>query len=328
MNRAESPAPLTASTRVVRAIGWMSGLLVCHLLASSAFWASVGADHNLARNDANFHAKPAHLQLVITGDSHARNAIAAGHLAPRSVNVAIGGSSIIKINHRLPHLLDSGKTVDTVLLTADDHVFVHKERNEYHPVALWGRHIDFLQLAREFDEPKPMWVNWFRAKAMPYVDELPLWVTWLRGTRSHFRNQALTGRMDQLTPRKRMKNSLQRFDGIFGDEEIIDPLKRDYYDRTIADLHRRGIRVVLVRYPVMKVHNKLLEARGVRDVAQAEINRIAEDERILVLDFHNLYDDNPAFFDDVDHLNIMGRKHFTTHLQGVLLAHGLITVEE
>ena len=322
-----SDSPSTA-VRWRRALVWSAGLLACHLLATFAFHSTVSDDHNLARTDRDFYASPQNLQVLVTGDSHGRNAVAAKHLGDRSVSIAIGGSTIIKIYHRLQNLLASGRTVEVVILSADDHVFLDHNRDQYHPISTWARHLNYSELATEVDDSRAMNLNALRANVFPYVDELPIWLSWLRGNRAHFRNEALDGRMDKETVHQRAFNSRDRYEKVFGPGGGVDPLKRTYYDRTIDDLHRRGIKVVLVRYPLMKVHNRQLEFRGARAIAQAEIDDILLDERILLLDFHDVFDENPGLFDDVDHLNMLGRYKFSVMLSDALQANGLLPVVE
>lgn len=328
MTRADNPDPPSAAVRWRRALTWSAGLLACHLLASFAFHSSVSFDHNLARTDRDFYAAPQNLQVLVTGDSHGRNAVAAKHLGERSVSIAIGGSTIIKIYHRLQNLLASDKTIEVVILSADDHVFLDHNRDQYHPIATWARHLNYTRLATEVHDARAMHLNALRANVFPYVDELPIWLSWLRGNRAHFRNEALDGRMDKETVYQRVTNSTERYQKVFGPGGGVDPLKRAYYDRTIDDLHRRGIKVVLVRYPVMRIHNKQLEVRGARAIAQTEIDDILLDERILLLDFHDIFDESPGLFDDVDHLNIVGRYKFSVILSDALQAKGLLPVEE
>jgi hypothetical protein len=292
---------------------------------SLGFVGSVGADHNLTRTDGLFDASPDHLQVLVTGDSHGRNAIGARQLGPDSVSIAMGGGTISKIHYRLQNLLDRGKTVDVVILSADDHVFLHHSTDQFHPIAVWGRHVNYLELATVFDEPKTMVVNAFKTRLMPYADELPIGLSWIRGNRAHFRNEVLGGNMDRWSRRQQAADSLDRYDKVFGGgEAVVDPVKRALYDRTIEDLHSRGIQVVLVRFPLMGVHNKHLIARGVREAAQAQVDEIMADERIVLLDFHELYHDRPELFHDVDHLNVGGRQKFSVLLRDVLQARGLI----
>ncbi len=317
-------SPLTIRARIVRAIGWLAGLFVIHAALSSAFHATVVADHNLTKSDNEFLAGPDHVEVLVAGASHARNAVAPRGLLVPAANIALGGDTTIKIHYRLKKLLRAGKTADIVILSAGDEMFVDHTRDQYHPYALWGRRVNFLRLATEADNPKAMGIGWLRTWVLPYADELPIWIAWSMGTRSHFLDRELVGNMSRLRPRQRIQASRERYDKIFGEDEPVDPLKREYLDRTIKTLHRRNIKVVLVRYPVIPAYSRIVTARGVRARAEAHFEEIREDDRIVYLDFVDAFNDDLGLFDDPDHLNTAGRRKFTNLLRRELQRRGLL----
>ena len=135
---------LPAMTRLGRALAWCAGALVIHLALVAAFHATVLRDHNLTKSDRAFLAGPDRYEVLVVGDSHARNAVDPDLLGVPAANIAMGNEHILKTFHRVTSLLDqSGKTVDLVLLGIDDASFVESNRDVYHPVAAWGRHVPY-----------------------------------------------------------------------------------------------------------------------------------------------------------------------------------------
>ena len=308
---------------VPRAAAYLAGALCVHLLLSVAFARTVIADHNITRSDQEFAEAPPHLSVVVVGDSHARNAVDARGLGLPAANIAIGGEHIVKTHYRLLDLLDrTGKQVDTVLIPAEDTAFVRQVRDKYHPVALWGRKIPFLQVAREADDPRAYALLWLRARVLPYADELPIWVSWTKGSRAHFRQKlSKAGRLSQKSARQRLQDAKYRYDKAFGDGPTDDALKRLYFERLIQTLQQRGIQVVLIRYPVTQAYDRLARR------ARADVDRVVQplvQDGIPLLDFHDLFWGRPELFEDSDHLNADGRRRFSFGLGRTLVEQGLV----
>ena len=307
----------------IPALTWLVGALCVHLGLSWAFSATVVADHNLTASDAAFNALPDRIPVLAVGDSHGRNAVDPQALCDGCGNIALGGEHIIKTRGRLNRLLDdSGKRVDVVLLPAEDGAFTRHLRDQYHPVTMWGKRVDFLDLATEVERPLDMGVLWFRARFIPYTDELPIWVAWAKGSRAHFREREMRGRMDGLPVRRRLADAVERYDKIFGDEPVVDPVKVAHFEALIDELTARGIRVVLVRYPLMPGFDRLVHKRGARQATEAVVDRIRAERDLPLLDYRDVFADQPELFADSDHVNDLGRRRFTVGLRNTLRARG------
>ncbi|MCA9489102.1 MAG: hypothetical protein KC621_04250 [Myxococcales bacterium] len=296
------------------------GLLI-HAAISVAFVRWVCADHDVRRMDAKWLHGPIDAQLMIAGDSHARFAVEAPLLG-RAMNVAVPGEHYAKSEFRVPWLLDHGsRGCGAVLLPYDAASFSSFKTDSFEPEAVWGRYVDYLELARRRREPLLYGGKWLKANAAPYVGELGILLQWATSSR-HFRDPTdPTGAWTTRDVEGGEQAAKRHFEG----SEPWDPAMVLSLRHLVEDLRSRGIRVVLVRFPVTGPYARVSRALGgdpkLRDDLYEELRRGGGVDQ---LDYESLYFREPRMFGDGDHLSVTGKRAFTLALGRDLARLGII----
>ena len=108
--------------------------------------------------------------------------------------------------------------------------------------------------------------------------------------------QPNTPSWNALPVRRRLADAVERYDKIFGDEPVVDPVKVAHFEALIDELTARGIRVVLVRYPLMPGFDRLVHKRGARQATEAVVDRIRAERDLPLLDYRDVFADQPELF--------------------------------
>jgi len=302
---------------VTRALAFLAGLLAIHVALSLGFARTVGAAHDATQMDARWSA--ARGPVMIAGDSHARFGVESrGGL----VTVAVPGEHYGKSRFRVPALLDR-RPARAVVLPYDAVSFSSFKAERYDPEHVWGRYVDFGQLAIEQQAPLRYGGMALKARLAPWVGELDTVVEYLRGTR-HFRGREGVG--GRLAVRERPAEVAARhFEGA----EPFDPRMVHALRSLLAELRRRGVRVVLVRFPVSPRYRAAAAALGARSSQRdALLAELLTPGQVDHLDLERLFDARPGAFLDADHLGPRGRRALTRRLRRELATLGALGRDE
>lgn len=305
----------------MRAAAFLLVGLALHLALSVGFALTVGREHDVRQMDARWLMGPHPVDVMIAGDSHARYAVKAPVLG-YAINVAVPGEHYLKTTYRVPWLLDHGtRPVETVVLPFDAVTFASFKATSFEPEYVWGRYVDWFELGAHKGQRFTFAGKWAKSKLAPYVGELDVLLQYLTQS-EHFR--------DESDPQGGLK--LQFFESgtlaarrHLSGASVWDPDMEWAFRRLVDDLVGRGIRVVLVRYPVTRAYaaeSRRLGADPVlRDRLYASVGRPGVVDH---LDLEGLFFDNPELFGDGDHLNPMGKDQFTQRLAVELTRLGVL----
>lgn len=306
-----------------RRAAWFVALgLLIHVALGVGYAATVGRRHEVRRMDARWLAGPRPARVMIAGDSHARFGVEAPRLGA-AINVAVPGEHYEKSMYRVPWLLDHGtRRVGAVLLPFDAASFSSFKRDAFAPELLWGRYVDYWALGRR---KGALWTYggfWAKARFAPYVGEMET-VLQLATSARHFR--------DPRDPTQSglglavFENGTLAARRHFAGADPFDPDMVHALRSLIDDLVGRGIRVVLVRYPVTALYARESRRLGadpaLRDALLAELERPGVVDH---LDFESLFFREPELFGDGDHLNAVGKRRLTDALAPELVRLGVL----
>lgn len=295
--------------------------LLLHLVASVLFVVTVGRTHDVRNMDARWLMGPRPVAVMIAGDSHARFAVEAPVLGS-AINVAVPGEHYQKTVYRVPWLLDHGsRTVRAVVLPFDAVTFASFKSASFEPEYVWGRYVDWWDLGAHKDQRFSFAGKWFKARFAPYTGELDVVLQYLTSS-AHFR--------DPTDPQAGLKlnffepGQLAARRHLSG-AEVWDADMEWAFRRLVDDLVGRGIRVVLVRFPVTRAY--AMESRrlgadpALRDALLATVGRPGVVDHV---DAESLFFDAPEMFGDGDHLNPIGKRRFSEYLAAELQRLGVL----
>ncbi|MEZ4235766.1 MAG: SGNH/GDSL hydrolase family protein [Myxococcota bacterium] len=306
---------------MTRALAFAAGALALHVALSLLFVATICRDHDVRRMDARWLLGPRPAQVMVAGDSHPRLAVEAPVLGA-AINVAVPGEHYEKTTFRVPWLLDHGtRPVETVLLPFDAASFAAFKDDVFEPEAVWGRYVDWAELGARKHRRWDFAQRALKASLAPYVGEWPTVLQYLTASR-HFRDPGeAQGVANLVHIEGGVEVARRHFQGA-------DPWNDDMvwaFRRLLDDLRGRGIRVVLVRYPVSRAYFFEAQRLGVdvakRDALLAEVGAPGVVDH---LDFERALFRTPDLFADGDHLNPAGKRQFSRILAERLRALGVL----
>lgn len=315
MSEAPAADPTTASAASFVLLG-----LALHGLLCLLFVFGVVRVHDAREMDARWLLGPRAVELMVAGDSHPRFAVEAPVLGS-AINVAVPGEHYQKSMYRVPWLLDHGtRPVRSVILPFDAASFASFKDESFQPEAVWGRYVDWAELGAHKHQRWVFAGKAAKASVAPYLGELDTVLQWLTASR-HFRDPG--GSMLKVAYFEGGAMAAQRH---FAGAQAWDPDMEWAFRRLIGDLTHRGIRVVLVRFPVTRAYaaesRRLGADPSLRDALLAEI---AKPGVVDHLDFEGAMFGQPDLFGDGDHLNPIGKRRFSVMLAGELRRLGVLS---
>ena len=103
----------------------------------------------------------------------------------------------------------------------------------------------------------------------------------------------------------------------FGEQERISNISFEYFIKTIELAMENNIHIIFIKYPLTKEHDSVITKKNITKEDYYEtifdgINKTIEN--YSVLDYYDLYFNNPEYFGDSDHLNWKGAEVFSKRL--------------
>lgn len=282
--------------------------LVLHALLSVAYVRGIASAHDARRQDGKWLLGPRDVDVMVAGDSHARFAVEAPLLG-LAINVAVPGEHYLKTMYRVPWLLEHGeREVGAVLLPFDAASFSSFKNDSFEPERIWGRYVDWTELGAVRDQRLAYAGKWAKDELAPYVGELGTVLQFATSSR-HFRDPTDSSTSLALAVFEDGPTVARRhFEGS-------DPFDADLvwaFRRILEDLRGRGIRVVLVRYPVTAGYAEAAASYGAtRALRDALFAEVGEPGIVDQLDFEDALVGHRDLFGDADHLSIQGKRALT-----------------
>ncbi len=260
------------------------------------------------------------LDILVLGDSHAGNGLDP-RLLPGGFNWASGGESYLANYFRLKSLLERGVRPETVVLPLDLHSLSSLRSEQIPQGASWRRVISHSELREAFGIRYPMVFARGLLGRAPYVAKgTDLVRESLRPTVPKvFRGYTPQG--SALFSEDRGQESLARIRAeahLLGQEPITEEMR--YFLRKILILcDDRGIRLVLIRFPVTREYFQVASALVPPDAYyQAIAVLVSAYPSALTLDHHDTYWGRNELFQDPNHLNAEGAAQFTALIRDEL----------
>lgn len=311
----------------MRAVLFVGIGLLIHAVLSLAYVRTVGSQHRAVQLDSAFLDSDAPIDVLITGHSHARNAVD-DRLLPNALNLAVGGEHFLKTWYRLRWLLArSDRKIGAVVLPLEPTSFTSWKADHFAPEYVWGRYVPFFELGMRKKAPWDYLGKELKARAAPYAGELET-VAQYHGARDAFRVDPGLGRFDAVGPLAQKRAALGTARNHFEGQDYDDASLQWAFLSLVNLLERRGAEIVFVSYPVTREYAYYSQRAGARAVVRDElIPRIIADPDLAWLDFEDLYFGRNELFLDADHLNTVGQAHFTRALHAELKNLGIFGPE-
>lgn len=270
-------------------------------------------------------------EVILFGDSRVA-ALAQTGIHERAMNFAYPSDTLQDTVAKLLYCLERGEGLKVVLLQADDHMLdvyrlqMNNRKRVVRFSSLPAYRASYGGRAHQY-----IWERYVE-NYLPVValDRSKLFQRAIHGSLKTWLRQGLLGAETQAAPvddwsrlsaAERRQRAEKRIRTLYSTEQSFTLQKAL---RMVVKIGREhGIRILGIKYPLTPEYRGLAEAgfKGQR------VDEILRAEGIEVKDFSALYDTNPEFFKDEDHLNSRGASVFAQQLS-VLINQHLGTEEE
>jgi hypothetical protein len=284
-------------------------------------------EHKAIRVDRTFkQLRPAHLSVLVCGDSHPRTAIDGRRLGPEVANLSIGGEHYLKTWYRMRYLLDaSGTRVDTLILNLEAVSFSAWHAWNFAPEYVWGRYVDYLEVGRIRGDEWGYVPRWLKGRFFPYAGELRT-LAQMRSNRFGFGEDLPTGDFSANTPGEQRRMAMEQAKIHLKGQDVVDPGLKWAFTRLVQWTKDNQVRLVVISYPVTQEYWRVVERTGAPMRVKTEIALPLAKLRpdVLQLDYHDKFFGRNELFSDPHHLNLKGRAEFTRLLKADLAAVGVV----
>ena len=257
------------------------------------------------------------LDFSFFGDSHTMVAVNPQYI-PNSFNFGIGAENYIITYYKLKRILDEGVEINTIVLELDLHTFSGILTNEENLFSKLWFYSDFVSY-NEIKEIRGgfiigLWIESnfpFLGKGdeFRFVIDKPEVVNISFGWVENKKNFSEIENKVELAKKECRSH--------FGEEERISDISFEYFIKTIELAKKNDINIIFIKYPITKEDDFVLTEKNItkEDYYKTIFNEINKTlENYYVLDYYNLYFDNPEYFGDSDHLNYNGAEVFSKSL--------------
>jgi hypothetical protein len=246
--------------------------------------------------------------ILILGDSHAQNAIAANTLGPEYFSLAQGGDNIRQIFLKLDYAIRQKPGIRYLLIPLDYHTFSwHRYKNMN-----FDQDLDYTRNIRLIADLYDVAVASVFVRSLIHLLPLASADNWEKYfyllTRANPNELISERNYDESTPFEKEVSARRRVKGHLGKQIVYDELV-GVMDRLIAFCGSHNLKIIGIRYP--------LSAEYARYASHFDIGRIERifqarrDHFFMILNYVDIFNGYPCYFLNADHLNPQGALIFT-----------------
>ncbi len=260
------------------------------------------------------------IDFAFFGDSHTESGLNPLYIDGHSFNFALGGESYIETYYKLKKIIEKDKVkIKNIILEVDLHTFsekCHPKDILFGQLYFYSQIVDLKKIAQLKDESLiPLF---FRknilvlGKGKEFVknilrpDEVtPIYLGW---TNNHTR-----------TKNYYLNNKYQIAQKIYRVHFSENPIKIEkqtfnYFFNILELAKENNINVIFIKYPISKeydleIRKHNLNKKKYYDKIFSEVNEVLNNYAIL--DYYDIFFNNPEYFYDAEHLTIEGSEVFS-----------------
>lgn len=309
-------------------MAFITGLISVHFVLVGLYTRIAMPRSRISRLDSQFLGLKGDLDYLFLGDSHCQDDINP-NLLNNAFNFASAGENYLQTFYKVRCILRTREDrIGTVVLPLDLHSFSSFRLGRIENPPYWSRYIDFLDLGRDEGQQFKYFREFLEAELFPYLgrgkDCLRLLNTiaktplpMKRGYIAFDGRRALRRKSSDGAAKRRASLHLEV-------EDLFAPLFIESFHMCVELCQKRGVRVVLVKYPVssryLEEAKRILLANGhsVEEVEKKLVGIASEKHCVEIFDFRDLFLNRDGLFVDPDHLTARGAVRFSETLRARL----------
>jgi len=292
-------------------------------LCNELYYQLIASKTEIASVDSDFREWAKETDILVLGDSRPRTSVHPDILI-NSYIYAFPGENYIQTYYKLKYFLEE-ESLDfkLIILQIDLLSFSSYKTERIGDHSFWKRYIDYIELG-EIKGNLPTYLFYRLEGEFAFLGGIDATLEYLQSSPGAVQlKRGFHGWEGMLTERDQNKISQltkHRVELYFTGHDYLDKDLLAYFLKTLDLCQQHNIPVVLVRYPTTKIYFEEVSAL-------IHVNRLYEEiysslegySEIPILDYHDLYWNQPELFWDPYHLNVTGAEQFTTVLKDDLI---------
>jgi len=251
------------------------------------------------------------IDFAFFGDSHAFHA-ANPNFIPNSFNFASGAENYIKTYYKLNSIINKDNVqVKTVILETDLQTFstvFTKEPFLYNELELYSQFTPLEDIAKiRHISIVQAWIESHfsflgRGKEYGILIKEPefteLSLGWMKNT-------------GNLTNLNETAVSISNYKTTYSGQERISNISMEYFIKTIKLAEENNATIIFIKYPYSKEYDRVLKENNITSdnyynyiFTQVNLTNV----NYTILDYHDIFFNNPEYFGDPEHTNYIGSK--------------------
>lgn len=304
---------------------WIAGFICLSLalacantLLSHWFENVVMGDNLMKLTQQELMAYQGPVDTLVLGDSHPKRGVRASVL-DQGFNLAVPGQMYTETYYTLKSILEQGEMdVRYVIVQADISSFAEGRLDEWPFLHEYAPFVNYIEIGRNRGKLLEYTLRQALGLFAPYVGRRDFMLSYIEHGETPFASWLRNAWLEQgsllsndsITSKPRnwwRKQAAQRAELVFRDENPMDPLLIDYFERLIALCEENGIQLMVVNFPIsqefLDAASKFLDV----NLFYVRIETlVAAHPNAHLLDMRSAFRGKWDYFRDVDHLNARG----------------------
>jgi hypothetical protein len=303
--------------KIVCRLGVLTFVFILFLLCLKSIFGELMMRNTIFyRADLQFHEEGISSEIVFVGDSHTQYDVDPRFI-DEAFNWGFSAESYLLTFYKVQYLLRNNEDLKIILASFDLHSFASARAECCSNYWFWSgtEYVTYEELG-SLDE-NLSYIGYLLYKNLPFLGNgnLLLRLVFL-DTREvlsgHVASRSIVD-FASLSPEERVKEAKMRVDKHFRQSEVVffDKVHDSFVD-TVDLALKKEVKVVLVQYPVSKEYFEYLNENYIEDIGFFEEMALEGVDlgKVEILDYRNVFFENPEYFADPDHLNRAGVEAF------------------
>jgi len=291
------------------------GLLIGVSLALNELYKSFLRNNYFSyEKDRQFRNYTGKLEYLLMGDSHIQNGINPEFLE-NSFNYAGAWENYVQTYYKLKNIVEEQKRIpENIILPVDLGSFTSFRRERFKNDHYWVNYMDYFEVAENFGDR--LFINkWIIGNYFTYAECYESLFKYL--TRKKRENMFPNGFKPCIV--RNTESEERELDGerianlYFKNYSYYNSDLGDYFGKMLEFCEQHKIHVILIKMPVAREYCVQASGYFSKDSLYNTVGNIIEKHKdnTTLLDYQELFFDNPEYMYNHDHLNYNGANEFT-----------------
>ena len=289
-------------------------LIITIILVNLLFQKTILDNSLLGQEEKDLKKYGEQTKIFIMGDSHAKTALNPATIQ-NSFNFASNGENMLETYSKIKYLLEKDNyNFDTIIIPLDLHsLSSYKTARFENEEWYWKKYVNFKEAQKTNPE--------IDATKRELFAKIPILGRgdWILTALISGKTQTAKGHIEYVNNfsnnQNKEKEVEKRTRTQFNQQQTIDPINMNYLKEIMKLTEQQNKKIIFIKYPVTSEYLESAKQYFDREEYYNTIQKdLTEYTNYEILDYQEIYKDQPELFSDPDHLNTAGSKKFSQQI--------------